>query len=170
MCSTPPRVGADVRVHLSVEPSKLTDVPRRQLATLERLGVPIRTSGGRIPDLESAELIIDALIGYSLRGAPRGEAADLILQANAAHVPILALDVRSGVDAGAGAVHGPAIRARATMTRALPKQGLRGAAARKHVGELYLADIGVPPELYERPPLDLTAGLIFASESVIRLW
>jgi len=70
-------------------------------------------------------------------------------------VPVLALDVPSGVDATSGRVFDPAIRATATMTLALPKEGLNKLAMESYVGELYLADISVPPGLYARPPLNI---------------
>jgi len=60
---------------------------------------------------------------------------------------VLALDVPSGVDGTSGIVFDPAIRATATMTLAPPKAGLRIPAAQVQVGELYLADISVPPTL-----------------------
>ena len=121
-------------------------------------------------NLTSADLIVDALIGYSLRGAPRGAAAVLIREANALDAPVLSLDVPSGVDATTGTVYDPAVRATATLTLALPKRGLRTDAAREHVGELYLADIGVPPGLYGRPPLGLDIGPLFAQDDILRVW
>jgi NAD(P)H-hydrate epimerase len=54
------------------------------------------------------------------------------------------------------------------MTLALPKVGLRDPRARPDVGELYLADIGVPPQLYAS--LGVQVGPIFARSDVIRLW
>ena len=121
-------------------------------------------------DLPPADLIVDALIGYSLRGDPKGVTANLILAANGHTAPILALDVPSGVDTATGTVHQPAITATATLTLALPKKGLRSASAREHVGELYLGDISVPPELYERPPLNIKVGPVFATDEIIRIW
>ena len=99
------------------------------------------------------------LIGYSLSGAPRGVSAGLIRAANAHTAPVLALDVPSGVDTATGAAYDPAIIAEATLTLALPKQGLQHDTAKKQVGELYLADISIPPGLYSRPPLGLDVGL-----------
>ena len=58
----------------------------------------------------------------------------------------------------------------AAMTLALPKEGLRAAAAREHVGELYLADIGVPPEVYASPAIGVRVGPIFAADRIVRLW
>ncbi|MEE9561146.1 MAG: hypothetical protein V3V64_10185, partial [Acidiferrobacterales bacterium] len=75
----------------------------------------------------------------------------------------------SGVDTTTGTVFDPAIRATATMTLALPKEGLRAPGVEEHVGELYLADISVPPGLYAETALGLTVGPLFAREDVIRL-
>lgn len=60
------------------------------------------------------------------------------------------MDIPSGVDATTGEILGDAIRAAATMTLAVPKTGLKGKGAGRFVGELYLADIGVPGELLMR--------------------
>ena len=57
----------------------------------------------------------------------------------------------------------------ATMTLALPKEGLRAPGVAAQVGELYLADIGVPPSLYTGPALGLNVGNIFAESEIIRL-
>lgn len=121
-------------------------------------------------ELPLGHLVVDGLIGYSLQGAPRGAAAALIRAANASGAPVLSLDVPSGIDATTGEAYEPTVRATATMTLALPKIGLGAAEARRYVGELYLADISVPPALYRRSPLGLEAGHIFAPDDVVRLW
>ncbi|MDH3259128.1 MAG: NAD(P)H-hydrate epimerase, partial [Deltaproteobacteria bacterium] len=142
--------GARVRVLLTKGAEKYGTVPSRQRKILDRMGAPV----DHVEDLagvSSPDLIIDGIIGYSLKGAPRGRAADMIRWANRSGVPVLALDTPSGVDASSGRVFDPAIRAAATLTLALPKEGLRAERAREHVGDLYLADIGVPPELYAGP-------------------
>ncbi len=110
---------------------------------------------------------MDALIGYSLSGNPRGVTARLIEALNSVAAPVLSLDTPSGVDTASGEVHKPAVRATATMTLALPKVGLRSPAARLVVGELYLADIGVPPGLYHR--FGLSVAPIFRSGEVLRV-
>ncbi len=55
------------------------------------------------------------------------------------------------------------------MTLALPKKGLLAPEAVAHVGELYLADISVPPALYAGPALNLQVGPLFAENDIIRL-
>ena len=81
----------------------------------------------------------------------------------------MSLDAPSGVDVTTGTVFNPAIKATETMTLALPKEGLRAPGVGDRVGELYLADISVPPSLYARPPLGLAVGNIFAEGDIIRL-
>jgi NAD(P)H-hydrate epimerase len=55
----------------------------------------------------AADLVIDALIGYSLRGSPRGRAAELIRWANPTGDSVLSLDVPSGLDATTGKASEP---------------------------------------------------------------
>ncbi|MCH8310861.1 MAG: NAD(P)H-hydrate epimerase, partial [Chloroflexi bacterium] len=141
--------GCQVIVLLSVDPSGYRGVPAHQLSILEKIGIPTHSPGDSV-NYQSPKLIIDALVGYSLRGSPEGYTADLIRNANASDAPVLALDIPSGVDGDQGEVRTPAIEADATLTLALPKVGLYAKDAMRHVGELYLGDIGVPPELYRR--------------------
>jgi len=100
---------------------------------------------------EPVDIILDALIGYSLWEAPRGNALGLIQWANSAGTPILALDIASGVNATTGETAGEYIKARWTLTLALPKTGLLP----EHTGDLILADIGIPPGAYAWETLKL---------------
>jgi NAD(P)H-hydrate epimerase len=161
--------GADVSVYLADHPDRFAEVPRHQLSILERMEIPV-AMGPPGASLPSSDLIIDAIIGYSLTGAPRGTAADLIRAAQQGGSSILSLDVPSGLDPASGVVHDPTIRATATLTLALPKEGLRSPVAREYVGELYLGDISVPSQLYQSPPLNICAGSIFAQDDIIQLW
>jgi NAD(P)H-hydrate epimerase len=158
--------GAAVNVFITKPAPAFTPIPAHQLDSVQRLGAPV----GLPEDLPTAppfDLILDGVIGYSLRGAPHGGASTLINWANSQSVPILALDAPSGLDAGTGRAYHPAIRAAATLTLALPKQGVLLADTAGYVGELYLADIGVPPALYAG--LGLTVGPLFARADVVRL-
>jgi NAD(P)H-hydrate epimerase len=145
------------------------DVPRRQWEALARLSVKCREAADALEFLDHAraDLIIDALIGYGLQGAPRGWTASMITSINAQPAPTIALDVPSGLDATMGQPAVPCVRAAATMTLALPKTGLLVPAAQPYVGDLYLADIGVPPTLYTH--LHLVPGPIFTHSGLIRL-
>lgn len=151
--------GVGVRVTLADDADRLGEVPRHQLAILERMGVSI----GAVP--EEADLVVDALIGYSLRGDPRGGAAELIRWANTQEAPVCSLDLPSGLDATTGTARDPCLRANATLTLALPKAGL--ATAHQIVGELYLADLSIPPEVYSG--LGVEVGHLFSLSPVLRL-
>jgi NAD(P)H-hydrate epimerase len=160
--------GAQVQVVVTRLAKDFMSVPAHQLDILQRMKVPIAQADA-ITLVTSPELIIDGLVGYSLKGAPRGSVANLIRWANAESVPILALDAPSGVDTTTGIVFDPAMRATATITLALPKAGLRAPDVADQVGELYLADISVPPSLYAEPSLALEVGNLFAESEILRL-
>jgi NAD(P)H-hydrate epimerase len=142
--------GADVTVVVS-DPERLAPVPGEQLAVYG--GTPGRQGGvGDLPDLEAA-VIVDAVIGYSLGGAPRGVAETMIEWATGHSAPVISLDVPSGVDSTTGDAPGAHVQAAMTMTLALPKTGLDAIAVR----ELWLADIGIPAEVYRRVGVDVSA-------------
>ena len=160
--------GADVHVYTTKPDDAFTPIPAHQLDILHRMKVPVNRADA-VAQLNAPDLIVDGIIGYSLKGAPRGTAADLIRWANDQSAPVLSLDAPSGVDTTSGTVFDPAIRAAATMTLALPKQGLRASGVATNAGELYLADISVPPALYAEPALQLKVGAIFGQSDIIHL-
>lgn len=160
--------GANVTVYVTASDENFTPIPAHQLDILRRMNIPVALADA-INTQAAPDLVIDGVIGYSLKGAPRGAAGDLIRWANNTSAPILSLDAPSGVDTTSGTVFDPAINATATMTLALPKEGLRAPGVDAQVGELYLADISVPPELYAEPALGLTVGSIFAGHDIVRL-
>lgn len=160
--------GAEVRVFLAKPAATFRAIPAHQLEILRRMRVPVAQAEA-LSRVENVDLLVDGIIGYSLSGAPRGAAAELIRWANAQDAPVLALDAPSGLDTTTGAIFDPAIRATATMTLALPKAGFRAPGVENHLGELYLADISVPPALYAEPALGLEVGPVFAESDIIRL-
>ncbi len=94
-------------------------------------------------------VIVDALLGTGISGAPRGVMAAAIEFINRQHAVsrVVAVDVPSGLNADDGTAAGAAVRADFTITMALPKTGLLQPAALDYVGNLAVADIGIP-----RPP------------------
>ncbi|MFK7803922.1 MAG: NAD(P)H-hydrate epimerase [Anaerolineae bacterium] len=160
--------GAIVTVFVTAKDGRFTPIPAHQLDILRRMGVQIRPAI-EISESVSADLIIDAVIGYSLKGTPRGNAKTMITWANAQKAPILALDAPSGIDTATGVVFDPAIKAAATLTLALPKKGFFVKNISEQIGELYLADISVPPELYANDQLNIEVGPIFAQSDIVRL-
>lgn len=150
--------GAWVQIVLTHPVEAYAGLAAHQLQVLQAMGAPLAWAeqGWELPP---ADLLLDALIGYGLRGEPQGKARDLIYLANSSVAPILSLDVPSGLDPTTGELFTPHIYAAATMTLALPKHGLLTATAQAAVGDLYLADISAPPDLYLQ--LGLTVPPIF---------
>jgi hydroxyethylthiazole kinase-like uncharacterized protein yjeF len=104
--------------------------------------------------LKQADLVVDALLGTGLRGAPRPTAGEIIKCIVQSRLPVVAVDLPSGLDADTGQVHGPCIRAVLTVTFGLPKCGHIFYPGRSHCGVLHLVDIGFPPEIIAESPVE----------------
>lgn len=156
--------GAQVKVHLVGSKERLKEIPTQQWRILQKMGLP--TSN---PDLEGADLIIDAIIGYGMTGEPRPPVAVWIARTNASGACVVALDAPSGLDTTTGIPSSACVRADATLTLALPKTGLLTSDAKPFVGVLYLADISVPPELFSAPSLGFQVLSPFEDDMIIQL-
>ncbi|MGA9532387.1 MAG: NAD(P)H-hydrate epimerase [Anaerolineales bacterium] len=157
--------GAEVCVMLATSPDRLAPVSGHQLAALEPLAIPRLAATDPWPKVDA---ILDSLLGYSAVGAPRSPMDRMITAANGSGAPIVALDLPTGLDPNDGTAAEPTIRAAATVTLALPKTGLMTDAAAPFVGDLWLADIGLPKELYADLGLDVPFDL-FAKDDLIQL-
>jgi len=155
--------GANVSLILAFDSSRLKEIPAHQWRILMQMGL----DSNKEPDLPKADLILDALIGYGLSGDPRQPVAGWIEKANKAGRPILALDAPSGLDTTSGIPGNPCIKAAATLTLALPKMGLLTREAKDYVGDLYLADISVPPKLYRH--LGIEVPNLFEKDTIIKV-
>lgn len=158
--------GVGVEICLS-NPDKLKEVPAHQLQILKQMDAKIREFSDLIVD--SYDLIIDGLIGYSIKGSPSGVVAQMIHWINDQKASVLSLDTPSGIELTDGVVHHPVVNADATLTLALPKKGLMNEQVKPIRGELYLGDISVPPQLYARPSLALEVGPLFAQSDLLRI-
>ncbi len=154
--------GADVSAVLAGPAERMRPLARRQYETLAALGVARSDA-----DLDEADLVIDGLLGYSVSGPPRDGVADLIRAANASRLPILAVDLPSGLHPDTGEPLGVTIRAALTVTLAVPERGLIETRSQALVGDLLLADIGIPPQAFDRLAIE-TRGL-FERGDLIRI-
>jgi ADP-dependent NAD(P)H-hydrate dehydratase / NAD(P)H-hydrate epimerase len=112
-----------------------------------RIALEILRSAGRSAEEGfEGEVLLDALFGTGFTGEPRPEAAELIERLNDSGVPIVAVDIPSGVDASSGGIPGVAVRADVTVSFHGWKVGLAVAPGRFHTGEVVLADIGLEPQ------------------------
>lgn len=118
------------------------------------------------PALLQGDLIVDGLLGTGLAGPVRADYAAAIEAINQSGLPVLALDIPSGLCADSGAVLGCAVQAAATITFIGLKQGLFTGAAADHTGPLLFAGLQVPREVYRAvPPSARLMGL-----AQIRQW
>jgi NAD(P)H-hydrate epimerase len=102
---------------------------------------------GALARIEAADLVVDAVLGTGLRSAPTGLAALAIEAMRArldAGVPVVAVDLPSGVPSDTGALEWAVAGATSTVTFAAPKRGHVLPPACGAVGELVVADIGIP--------------------------
>lgn len=107
----------------------------------EQAGGGLLAFAGPLP---SADLVVDGLLGLGLSRPVEGAMAALVEAVNASGLPVLALDLPSGVDAATGAVPGAAIHAFRTLMFLLPHAGLHTGPALDHVGERALAPLALP--------------------------
>ena len=127
-----------------------------QLKIVHALGVPIVTLGDlpeELPSVRTPTLVVDAVLGTGLTSAPRPAAANAIERIHALHkldIPVLSVDVPSGLDARSGEVLGErAVAADTTVTFVAPKTGFSSITAQRHLGEVVVAPIGAPRALVE---------------------
>lgn len=156
--------GADITVVLAYGHDVMSGIPLKQLAPIEKMGLPVLD---RREPLGGFTLLIDALLGYGSKGNPKEPIDGLIRDANKSGVPILALDLPSGLDPTSGNPNTPCIEASVTLTFALPKTGFLNPSARRYLGELYLSDVSIPREAcgdYQRP------ADLFDRDSIFRIW
>lgn len=165
--------GAAVRVVLARPVLRMTEAGRHQLATLISMGASCCVATYDLTDeeleqaLARADLVIDAILGYSSWGAPRDEVERLVGFIVRSGRPVLSLDVPTGTDPDTGGASGTAIVARATLTLALPKPGLVTVAGSARAGQVYVADIGLPASLYAQLGIDV--GPMFATGRTVAL-
>jgi NAD(P)H-hydrate epimerase len=161
--------GVKVEIFLSSPPEKSSKWVRKQHNILKNMDIKVVVfDGENFP--KKVDLIIDGLIGYSLTGKPAGTVREMIEWANGSDALILSLDMPTGVNPDTGESEGAHINAHGTLTLALPKVGLKPPSGRKCSGELYLADIGIPPSLYEKPSLGFPVPNIFNESPIVRIY
>jgi hydroxyethylthiazole kinase-like uncharacterized protein yjeF len=133
--------GYGVRVFLLGHRSQLKGDAAEMAARWEGTVEPLGLGQANFAD---DRLIIDALLGAGLSRTPEGMAATVIGEANASGVPILAVDVPSGLDGSTGEAAGPVIAATRTITFFRCKPGHVLQPGRHLCGDVFVADIGIP--------------------------
>ena len=147
--------GYQTSVLLYCDPAQLTGDAAANFRILEKTDVPIHFCHAD-PGLENlsthlagAAWLVDALLGTGARGEPRPPLDSVIEALNVSGVPLLAVDVPSGLDCDTGEPACATIRAAHTCTFVTAKTGFSQPAAQPYLGQLHVLNIGTPPKLVE---------------------
>ena len=139
--------GGKAEVWLMKSPSKMQGDAGVNACLLNVCGAGMSILYGEAPELPAGcAAIVDALYGTGLRGAPEGAALSAVQRINASGLPVIAVDIPSGVDGATGQTPGEAVRATETVTFHRPKHGHFLFPGRALTGKLTIADIGILPE------------------------
>ncbi len=155
------RYAADVTVWLASDPSTLTGDAAVNCNMAQTFGLHLNLfdapSDSPIIGDGRADLVVDALLGTGTKGGVTGDLAGCINAMNGGGCPIVSVDVPSGLDADTGKVEGACVKATLTVTFALPKFGLMVYPGAEYVGELVVADIGMPRRVMQAADVQVAA-------------
>jgi len=139
--------GWNVKVILLSNEKKLSPDCLEQYKIVKKSGVPVvfntEISG---KDLHSA-VVVDAIFGTGLSKSVTGKVADIISFINKSKVPVVSVDIPSGISSDTGQIMGEAVMADYTVTFGLPKRGHLLYPGAEYTGKLFIEDIGFPDEL-----------------------
>jgi NAD(P)H-hydrate epimerase len=150
--------GVDVSVFVLGPVAAVTGDARLNLDILGRLGVDaVEVTDEQAWDLHSSEvgacgLVIDAIVGTGLKPPLAGLLETVVADLNTLEVPVVSIDLPSGLSADTSHVVGHAVQAVMTVTLASPKIPLVLPPAEDHAGDVVIADIGIPPAIIEGLP------------------
>lgn len=147
-----------------VDGGRLRDAAARELDALRRIGIEVSSE----LRLGGTQAIVDAIFGTGLSRKPEGRFAEWIEGINSSGLPVIAVDVPSGLDADTGVAYAPCVKAQTTVTLGLPKPGLLANDGPRAAGEVWVVDIGVPFEAYAAAGVAVPPGL-FATSELVRL-
>ncbi len=145
-----------------IDVHRLRGAAEDELKALRRIGVPISTE----LKLDGAEVVVDAIFGTGLTRRPENAFGAWIDAINSSGIRVVAVDVPSGLDADTGIAYAPSVRADVTVALGLPKPGLVLADGPALAGELWVADIGVPFEVYSALGVEVPRDLFAAADRV----
>jgi len=147
--------GVDAAVFLLGSVAEVRGDARTNLEVLGRIGMTVVEITNaqewelHFSELSEVDLIVDAILGTGFRGRLTGFLETVVADLNSLGVPIVAIDLPTGVSADTAAVDGPAVEASMTVTLAAPKIPLVFPPADTHAGDLVIADIGIPLPLLD---------------------
>ena len=156
--------GVEVSVFLIGRVADVRGDARTNLEILGRLGLTVvEVADSQAWELHFSEvsdctLIVDAIFGTGLNAPLTGLIESVVADVNASGIPVVAIDLPSGLSADSAEPIGPSIEAGLTVTLAAPKLPLVLPPAETRAGDIVIADIGIPGDVLESvdgPRIDL---------------
>lgn len=160
--------GYTVSVIVTHNEEQLKEMTMHQLALLQQMKLPVYwpEEEASVTVFKQADVLIDALLGYSLINDPLEPVASLIRLINQSGKPIIACDTPSGLDVTTGKPYADCVKATETLTLALPKQGLMNTGSAEYTGDIYLADMGIPQFVLHRAMIEMPEQLFRESSRI----
>jgi NAD(P)H-hydrate epimerase len=151
--------GANVQILLAIDPIKYAGDAAINWAIVQAMGLEVAGADEAAELLSpfAANLIIDALFGTGLAQPPRPDAQAFIARINASTVPVLAIDLPSGMDCDTGEPLESCVRATRTISFVAEKSGFANPDSAEFTGDITVTDIGCPRELIDDVLRDLPA-------------
>src|SRR5687767_12612518 len=147
--------GVDAAVFVIGSVADVRGDARTNLDILGRLGVTVVEIGDEqtwelhFSEISQCTLIVDAIFGTGLKSALGGMMETVVADVNASGIPIVSIDLPSGMSADTPHLVGDCIDASMTVTLATPKLPLVLPPGETHAGDVVIADIGIPTEVLE---------------------
>jgi hydroxyethylthiazole kinase-like uncharacterized protein yjeF len=151
--------GWDVRVFLTAKPEDLKGDASLQYKAAVKFGVDIQPIKELLDNYSSIfsrhSIIVDAILGTGLSKNVTGTLSEVIGLLNKSNVPVISVDIPSGISSDNGHVMGEAVKADYTVTFGLPKRGHLLYPGAEYSGKLFIEDIGFPNELIRSEKLNI---------------
>lgn len=157
--------GVDIKVILAQDIKNKT--PSHQLKIAKKIGIPISVwnqSDTQKEDISQSDLVIDALLGYNAKGAPKGNYVSLIQFVQLNSKQVLSLDVPTGLNLKTGKFYATSFKNADIVTLALPFNNI---LSKKEIKCIYLADIGIPLAVYEYLKISIPKNLFKSKDYFI---
>ena len=140
ICGDETKITGDAKIHL--------DIIKKKHLKIETLNLNSDNIAENVNSLSSkASLLVDGLFGTGLKGKLREEYITLINAINSQKMPIIAIDIPSGLDCDLGQPLPTAIKAQTTVSFVAAKKGFLCSESDKYTGQIYIASIGIEPTI-----------------------
>jgi NAD(P)H-hydrate epimerase len=141
--------GCDIQIALTIDPVRYQGDALINWQIIQAMQLPVAQATVELIGATKADLILDAIFGTGLTEPPRDRFANLVAALEGRSIPILAIDLPSGLDCDTGKALGSCVRATRTITFVAEKIGFANPAARQYLGDVDVAGIGCPSEIVD---------------------